>query len=75
MTDHRTAQTLRAIADLCAETGYSPTVREIAYRLGISLSSAHYRLTTLRERGVITWQKGAPRTIRVVDAGQRSDTL
>lgn len=75
MSDVRTAQTLRAIADLCAETGYSPTVREIAFRLGISLSSAHYRLASLRAAGVITWQKGAPRTIRVVDAGPKSATL
>jgi SOS-response transcriptional repressor LexA len=45
---------------------YSPTVREIASAIGMSVEPIHHMLTVLRDRGYITWEPNMTRTIRLV---------
>jgi DNA-binding MarR family transcriptional regulator len=45
---------------------YSPTVREIASVIGMSVEPTHHMLTVLRDRGYITWEPNMTRTIRLV---------
>ena len=46
--------------------GYSPSMRDVSKAIGISISPTKYRLDRLRESGVITFEDGMARTIRVV---------
>ena len=55
------------IKDYISKNGYSPSVRDIGASVGISSAgSMKYRLHKLREKGLITFDDGKPRTIRVV---------
>lgn len=57
-----------AIRRYIGENGYSPSVRELGAALGIKSPSAmKYRLDRLRDKGLVTFDKYKPRTIRVVD--------
>lgn len=59
-------ETLIAVAAFCSKHGYSPTVREIQDAIGIHTPSAtHDRLKRLQRLGLISWEPGAPRTIRI----------
>lgn len=59
---------LEAIRCHIGENGYSPSVRELGAALGIKSPSAmKYRLDRLREKGLVTFDRYKPRTIRVVD--------
>lgn len=47
--------------------GRSPTVREIAKALGLtSTNSVYQHLCKLRAKGLLTWEPGAVRTIRIL---------
>ena len=60
---------LEAIRRHIGENGYSPSVRELGAALGIKSPSAmKYRLDRLREKGLVTFDRYKPRTIRVVDS-------
>jgi len=61
---------LQAITDLIDQRGYSPTDREITCILGHKSPSttALYRIR-LQDRGLLTWESGKPRTLRVVRHG------
>ena len=48
------------------EQQYSPSVREIANMIGMSLVATHHMLTVLKERGYITWEPKLPRAIRLI---------
>ncbi|MBX7112592.1 MAG: hypothetical protein K1X87_12205 [Dehalococcoidia bacterium] len=61
-----------AIVDYCraylASHGYPPTRREIASACGLSsLSVVTYRLGKLREAGVLEFDAGVARAIRILD--------
>ncbi len=62
-TDTETFAVLQAFI---REHGIPPTVRELAKALGISSTAAHYRLTRLREHGLVEWEEGKSRTLRIV---------
>lgn len=50
------------------KNGYAPSIREICQALGLrSTSTVHYHLTALAKRGLIEWEDGKNRAIRVVD--------
>lgn len=66
MLTERQAEALEAIKAHQAETGLPPTVREMAARLGNTLSSAHALLDHLERRGAISRIPGSPRSIRVL---------
>lgn len=46
--------------------GYSPSMRDVAKAIGLSISPTKYRLDMLRKKGVITFEDGMARTIRLV---------
>lgn len=55
------------IDEYCRQHGFSPTVREITFGIGLSSASTVMSHLTLLERdGRITRQPGCPRSIRVV---------
>ena len=52
------------------QNGYAPSIREICTALGLrSTSTVHYHLTALAKRGLIHWEDGKNRAIRVLDDG------
>lgn len=68
MTAHLTrARVLTAIADLTAEHRIPPTLREIAARVGLNLSSTAYHVRVLTEAGVITHRPGVARSILITE--------
>jgi repressor LexA len=49
------------------ENGYAPSIREICTALGLrSTSTVHYHLTALAKRGLIQWEGGKNRAIKVL---------
>lgn len=56
------------IVESARRNGYAPSIREICQALGLrSTSTVHYHLTALAKRGLIEWEDGKNRAIRVVD--------
>lgn len=52
------------------ENGYAPSIREICTALGLrSTSTVHYHLTALAKRGLIQWEGGKNRAIKVLNQG------
>ena len=49
-----------------AENGYGPSHAEISKATGIGVTSVNYHLGRLRAKGLLTWQKGYARTLRLV---------
>lgn len=59
---------LAYIAHYRLERGYSPSFREIARRFGYSSTcSVASRLRRMRDRGLVTYEDGMPRTVRLGD--------
>lgn len=49
------------------ENGYAPSIREICSALGLrSTSTVHYHLTALAKRGIIQWEGGKNRAIKLL---------
>ena len=60
---------LQFIGDYLAVNGCAPSDRDIATGVGLkSGSSAHYHLRILRDAGFVTYEEGAPRTVRLLPA-------
>lgn len=58
------------ILDYTEENGYPPTVREIGKGVGLSsTSTVQFHLDALMYQGVLTAEKGKPRTIKVAKNG------
>ena len=61
------ARVLKTISDFIAENGYSPTAKEIAEILHITQTSVFEQLSRLEKKRYITRQKGAARTIGILN--------
>lgn len=60
---------IRAIRDLTAELGYPPTFRQTGTRVGLlSSSSIQRRLYQMKARGLVEFEEGKSRTLRVVES-------
>lgn len=60
-------QVLTFIQRYVKQNGYAPSVREIGQGTALcSTSTVLYHLRNLRERGIITWNEGMSRSIRVL---------
>jgi repressor LexA len=69
----RTLQVLRTIEGLTRQAGFPPAVREVAKAVGLkSASTAMAHLWRLRQAGLVDWQTGTARTLRLTDAGRRA---
>lgn len=56
------------------ENGYAPSIREICTALGLrSTSTVHYHLTALARRGLIQWEGGKNRAIKVLVSSNHDD--
>ena len=55
-----------AVRNYINAEGYSPTVRDIAAILGISVRASKDHLDALRRKGYLTWRERTPRTMRIV---------
>lgn len=62
----RQRQVVSAIEQLTAREGYPPTIREVADRLSTLPSNIHQILARLRLLGLVAWDPGRLRTLRVV---------
>lgn len=51
---------------LTEEAGLPPTVRELSAAAGTNVADTHQKLERLRRDGVVIWQKGRARTLRIV---------
>jgi SOS-response transcriptional repressor LexA len=65
--DSKYRDTLKAIVDLTNQNGAPPSMREVMGRLGISIGSYSHRMEALRDRGLVTWERRTPRTLRLLD--------
>ncbi len=76
----RQRRVLQAIREYVAANGCSPSSREIAKAAGLkSASSAMHQLRELKEAGYLSYEPGAPRTVRLLpddgDAGPVADAV
>jgi SOS-response transcriptional repressor LexA len=55
--------------DYHRHNGYSPSLREIACGIGVSLTTATAHVTALRGKGCIDWEPNSARSIHVVKQG------
>lgn len=61
------------IKEFIGEKGYSPTVRQIGKGVGLNSSSTvHAHLNNLRKEGLIDWEEGLVRTIRLIQKEKAS---
>lgn len=67
----RLGEVLAGIRRLIAAEQHPPTTREIAAELGVSTAMAHRYLTRLRSLGMVQWDEGRARTLRIVDDDRR----
>jgi len=59
---------LQAVIDLTAQgNGRPPTYDEIAALVGVSKANVAHHLSVLAREGKISWRKGEPRSLRVID--------
>ncbi|MGC4378230.1 hypothetical protein WD019_15080 [Fictibacillus sp. Mic-4] len=64
----RQQEILDLITNYIREYSFPPTVREICNLSGLrSTSTVHRHLEQLRKKGLITWEEGLPRTLRLID--------
>jgi repressor LexA len=71
----RQRRVLRAIREYVAANGCSPSSREIAKAAGLkSASSAMHQLRELKEAGYLSYEPGAPRTVRLLRADGQADS-
>ena len=61
------AKVLKTVSDFIAENGYSPTAKEISEILNITQTSVFEQLERLEKKRYITRQKGAARTIGILN--------
>lgn len=69
--DEKSARVLAAIGEHWAAKGYPPSFRWLCQRTGISSTSMiSYHLKRLKKAGLVIWEKGESRTIRLVEVSE-----
>jgi Mn-dependent DtxR family transcriptional regulator len=67
----READVLIAVRDFLAAHGdISPRLDDIGRRLGVSHEAVRLHLLNLCERGIVTYTRGAHRSVKITDAGR-----
>ncbi|HEY9723743.1 MAG TPA: transcriptional repressor LexA [Oscillatoriaceae cyanobacterium] len=65
---NRQNEVFEFIVQSVRENGYAPSIREICTALDLrSTSTVHYHLTALAKRGLIQWEGGKNRAIKVLE--------
>lgn len=57
---------LNVIAKFISKEGYSPTVRDVASSLGVTVKAAYDHLVALRKKGYIEWSEEKSRTMKII---------
>lgn len=65
-TTKRQKAVLAAIARWVGRRGYPPTVRELAETMELHTNDVFQKLVRLRRDGVVDWDDGKCRTLRIV---------
>jgi repressor LexA len=60
----RQKQTVEIVRDFIAEYGFSPSLREVAARLGVTVNAAIGHLTAAERKGAISRTPGLARSLR-----------
>jgi repressor LexA len=61
--DWQRRRILRFVQEFADREGYSPSQRQIAAELGLSVSTVNYHVTILQMEGSVHREPGQPRTI------------
>lgn len=71
----RQKEVVRLIVELTDEHGYPPTLAELAKSMGLrNRMTVHQHVAALKKKGVVRWEPGLNRSLRVVDDSvQESD--
>jgi repressor LexA len=62
----RQAEIYQFILDYHQQKGYSPTLREIAVGVEVSLSTVMAHIQAMKDKGRIDWEPNSARSIHVV---------
>ncbi len=62
----RQAEILQFAREYRRENGYSPALAEIAKHFGISIPTVHQHISYLREKNLLTTEKGKKRSIQIL---------
>lgn len=68
------AEVLRFITDFRKKKGYAPSLAEIADNFGVSVPTIHQHVSYLRQKNLITTEKGKRRSIQAFN-NQKSGTV
>jgi SOS-response transcriptional repressor LexA len=62
---------LAALEEYIRTNGWSPTVRDLALATGRTVGTIHPLLGAMRRDGLVDWDDGRARTLRVLSPGRR----
>lgn len=65
----RQKEVVRLIVELTEEHGYPPTLAELAKSMGLrNRMTVHQHVAALKKKGIVKWEPGLNRSLRVVEA-------
>lgn len=63
----REGELFRFLCEFTQQNGYAPSIREMSAALGLqSVQAVHRYLDRLRKRGLVDWEPGKARTLRIL---------
>src|SRR6516225_9010143 len=69
----RQREVLTLIVQLTEEHGYPPTLAELAKAMGLrNRMTVHQHVVALKKKGMVRWEPGLNRSLRVIDDGVES---
>lgn len=74
-TSNRKPQIVAFIQQYTLEQGRPPTRTDVARAMGTKVSWVRFVLVELRVAGIVDWQDGKPRTLRVIPKSERVSSL
>ncbi len=67
----RQKEVVRLIVELTEEHGYPPTLAELAKSMGLkNRMTVHQHVAALKKKGIVRWEPGLNRSLRLVDSGE-----
>lgn len=68
----RQREVLRLIVELTNDQGYPPTLSDLAKAMGLkNRMTVHQHVTALKNKGLVSWEPGLNRSLRVIGAAQQ----
>lgn len=68
--DHR-SEVLKVIREKDLSHGKPPSIRELAGAVDVGVATMHHYLERLREEGLVEWQPGKHRSLRLTPVGSQ----